>query len=232
MARVPTEKRLQALAEAATGVFGRLGYRGTRMAEVAAAAGMSSGSVFTYVESKEALFHLVFAYAFGLFDAEVPELPLPTPAPGETARLIEAKLRSVPVPKLEAALATERPRDIGAEIRAIVEERYAIHERLWPVLAVIERCAVEVPDVEEFYYRRTRVGYFGRLARYLEKRSAAGYVRAMPDVAVAARIVSETISWFAWHRKEGRDALVYDDESTRRTVVEFICAALVLSPDP
>ena len=47
---------------------------------------MSAGSLFTYVESKEALFHLVFTYALELLP-ETPELPLPTPAPGETLAL-------------------------------------------------------------------------------------------------------------------------------------------------
>ena len=65
------------------------------MAEVAAEAGMSSGSVFTYVTSKEALFHLVFAYGFGHFDEVLPSLPLATPAPGETFGLIEQGVRKV-----------------------------------------------------------------------------------------------------------------------------------------
>ena len=69
---------MTAVAQAATTVFGRLGYRGTRMAEVAAEAGMASGSIFTYVESKEALFHLVFAFGFGQYDEVLPPLPLPT----------------------------------------------------------------------------------------------------------------------------------------------------------
>jgi hypothetical protein len=109
-----------------------------------------------------------------------------------------------------------------------VEERYEIQEHYWPVLAVIERCAVEMPELEGFYYARTRVGYFGRLTTYIDKRAAKGYIRTLPDAAVTARIVSEMISWFAWHRREGRDALLYDDDSTRSTVVEFICAALLV----
>jgi AcrR family transcriptional regulator len=224
--------RLEELAGAATVAFGRFGYRGTRMADVGAAAGMSSGSVFNYVESKEALFHLVFARAFEQFGDGQLDLPVPTPAPGETARLIEARLRSLAVPNLKAALAEDEPADVSAELRGIVLERYAIQEALWPVLAVVERCAVEVPELEEFYFRRTRVGYFGRLAAYLEKRAATGHLRTMPDYAVAARIVSETISWFAWHRKEGRDARLYDDDSARSTVLAFVCAALLPVDSP
>jgi hypothetical protein len=40
-------------------------------------------------------------------------------------------------------------------------------------------------------------------------------------------MVTESLAWFAWHRREGRDATLYDDAAVRRTVVEFICAALV-----
>jgi AcrR family transcriptional regulator len=227
MARAPSRDRLAALAESATRVFGRLGYRGTRMADVASEAGMSSGSVFTYVESKEALFHLVFAYGFGLLGEGALHLPLPTPEPGESIKVIEESLRAVPSPALREALRREQPIDITTELRGIIEERYSIQECLWPVLAVIERCAVELPEIEEFYFGRTRVAYFARFASYLERRTASGYLHAMPDAAVTARLVSECISWFAWHRREGRDAALYDDSVARATVVEFTCAALL-----
>lgn len=197
------------------------------MADVASEAGMSSGSVFTYVESKEALFHLVFLHGFGLLDDEALHLPLPTPEPGETVKVIEESLRAVPIPALREALRRKQPIDIAAELRGVIEERYSIQERLWPVLAVIERCAVELPEIEEFYFGRTRVGYFARFASYLERRTESGYLRSMPDAEVTARLISESISWFAWHRHEGRDAELYDDSVARDTVVEFACAALL-----
>ena len=37
----------------------------------------------------------------------------------------------------------------------------------------------------------------------------------------------ELVTWFAWHRHEGRDTALYDDKTARRTVIEFICAALI-----
>jgi AcrR family transcriptional regulator len=197
------------------------------MAEVASEAGMSSGSLFNYVESKEALFHFVFVFGFGLLGDEALDLPVRTPGPGETVKVIEENLRAIPIPALRDALANERPVDVAAELRGIIEERYAIHERLWPMLAVIERCAVELPEIEQAYFGRTRVAYFARFASYLEQRTARGYLHPMPDIAVTARLVSETIAWFAWHRHEGRDADLYDDDTARATVVEFASAALL-----
>jgi AcrR family transcriptional regulator len=224
--RTPSSDRLTAIAAAATAEFGRVGYRRTRTADVARIAGISSGSVFTYVQSKEALFHLVFLHGFDRID-DATVLPIPTPAPGETLALIEKGLRHIPVPNLRAALDVEQPVDVAAEIRGIVEERYAIFERYWRVLAVIERCAVDLPEIEKFYFGNLRVDYFRQLTRYLDRRVTTGHLRAMPNASAAARVVSESITWFAWHRREGRDAHTYDDDVARETVIAFVSAALV-----
>jgi AcrR family transcriptional regulator len=215
------------LASAATEVFGRQGYRGTRTADVAAAAGMSSGSVFTYVESKEALFHLVFAHGFGLFDDAVPTLPLATPAPGETVDLIAQNMRKVPVPRLRAALDEVHPKDVRSELKEIVEERYDMIAGLWPLLAVIERSASDLPLLDALYFGRLRVRYFAQLARYIEARSEAGYFRPINDATLTARVVNESVSWFAWKRHEGRDAHLYAEAGVRSTLLEFISAALL-----
>jgi AcrR family transcriptional regulator len=225
--RVPSRTRLDAVATAATAVFGRLGYQRTKTADVAKAAGMSTGSLFTYVQTKEALFHLVFVHGFGLLGESMPSLPFATPAAGETLALIERELPKLPVPRLQAATKTAHPDDVMDEVRGVIEERYEMLERLWPILAVIERCASEFPDLEAFFFGRLRVGYHHRLARYLDARSAAGDIRELSDAATTARLISESIAWFAWHRREGRDARDYDDDVARRTVIEFVCASLV-----
>jgi len=228
MPRATPPERLTEVAQAATRVFGRLGYRRTHMADVATQAGLSSGAVYSYVESKEALFHLVFAHAFGQFADGVPSLPLVTPAFAETLELIGQGLRkAAATPRLRAALDQADPGDVQAELTAIIEERYDMIERMWPVLAVIERCAVDLPDLEALYYQRGRRGHLAQLTKYLEQRAASGHLRTMLDATVAARIVTETIVWFAWHRREDRDAALYDDERARRTVIQFVCCALI-----
>jgi AcrR family transcriptional regulator len=207
-------------------VFGRQGYRRTRTAEIAAEAGMASGSVFNYVESKEALFFLVFAHGFRALDEANPVLPIATPAPGETVALISQHLRKVETPCLTAALDNRNPDDPRAELQGIIEERYDMLEALWPMLAVIERSAVDFPDLEEFYFRRLRVRYHDRLAHYLEQRATEGRLRPSCDPTLTARIVDESVTWFAWKRHEGRDARQFDDERARQSVVDFVCSAL------
>jgi AcrR family transcriptional regulator len=226
MPRVPANERLLELARAATTEFGRLGYRGTKTAEVATKAGISTGSLFNYVESKEALFHLVFLFGFEMTSERLPALPVATPAPGATLAVIEAGLAQIQMPRMRAALCEEQPADVALELREILEERYTLIEHYWPVIAVIERCAVEMPELEAAWFGLTRAGIFEELVTYLERRMAKGLLRPMPDSEVAAKVVTESLSWFAWHRREGRDSSLYDDDAARRTVIEFICTAL------
>lgn len=227
VSRIPASERLVSLATAATEVFGRLGYRGTRTADVAIRAGMSAGSVFTYVESKEALFHLVFLHGLGLLREETPELPLGTPGPGETVALFGRAMREFSEPRLQAALRSKEPADVTQELRGIVEERYDLIERYWPLLAVIERCAVEMSEVEAVWFGAARNRFYSELAEYLTRRMASGRLRPMPDALVTARLITESVAWFAWHRRGGRDVELYDDQTSRDTVIEFVCAALI-----
>ena len=54
---------------------------------------------------------------------------------------------------------------------------------------------------------------------------AAAPLKRTTPTAIAARMMTETIVWFAWHRREDRDASLYDDDQARKTVVELLCNA-------
>ena len=97
----------------------------------------------------------------------------------------------------------------------------------WPVLAVVERCSAEMPDLEAVWFGGGREGIYADLAEYLQQRTATGRLRPTPDFPIAARVIGELATWFAWHRHEDRDAALYDDTTVRRTVLGFIRAALV-----
>jgi AcrR family transcriptional regulator len=219
-------ERLAEIAAAATSVFGRLGYRRTRMADVAAAAGVSAGGLFNYVETKEALFHLVFAHGFDEVETDAVTLPYPAPPFAETIALIERGLRRT-LPTAVRTSKADSPADVDNELRELIELRYDAITRVWPLMAVIERCAVDLPELEAMYFQRGRRSYIGQLTRYVEQGTKAGRLRPMSDPAVVARMITETIVWFAWHRREDRDADVYDDDAVLRTIVAVFSEALV-----
>src|SRR5688572_16792721 len=106
MSRKRPAGRLEHLLDCATRVFITRGYRRTQMADVAREMGVSAGALYGYVESKEALFHLLVDRAFTGGPADPPALPVRTPAPGETlARLRERLAMETALPRLAAASA-------------------------------------------------------------------------------------------------------------------------------
>ena len=189
---------------------------------------MSTGALYTYVQSKEALLHLVLAIGLGTPAADFIDLPLAAPGVEATVEMAGRELsRLGRTPVLKAAAAVDNPPDAAAELAAVVGEQYATIERLRSVLSVIEASAADLPPLEAMYFGRGRRRRIDLLGEYLRRRAASGHFRSLPDMAVAAQIVTETVAWFAWKRLEGRDASRFDDETARRTVIEFVCDALV-----
>ena len=226
-----TETRLRDLAGAGAACFGRAGYRRTRMAEVAVEAGVSTGSVYTYVASKEALLHLVLAVGLGRPMEEFTELPVANPGLDATVEMVGRELRrQATTPLLKAAVGAGPPPDVEAELSAVVAEQYSTIEKLKGALSVIEACAADIPTLEDLYFGRRRRGRIDLLTEYLKQRAGSGHLISLPDMAVASQIITESVAWFAWKRFEGRDATRFDDDLARRTVVEFICNALLPEP--
>src|SRR5215510_15126497 len=93
MPRAIPGDRFHNLIQAATAVFLEQGYQRTQIADVAARMGLAKGSVYTYVESKEALFDCVLRYAGGIDPIGLPEtLPVATPPAGATLEIVRRRL--------------------------------------------------------------------------------------------------------------------------------------------
>lgn len=92
MARKVPEGRFTQLIEVATKTFVARGYRLTQMSDVAEALGVAKGTLYGYVESKEALFDAAVRFADGQGTLPDPgALPLPTPAAGSTVQYIQRR---------------------------------------------------------------------------------------------------------------------------------------------
>src|SRR5260370_14299137 len=96
MARVAAGERLDQLVESALRVFAQKGYARTQMSDVAREMGVSQGTLYNYVESKEALFALLIEP--GLVrrgrGGEL-ELPVPTPRRGMIVNALRKRLAEV-----------------------------------------------------------------------------------------------------------------------------------------
>jgi len=196
------------------------------MSDVARAAGVSPGLLYTYAESKEALLLLVLLRETGT-DVDSLELPLSSPGEGDVRAVLRKGLQRVGhVPTLDAALQTDDPVDAPAELAAIVGEHYDAvlsHRRL---IRLVERCAADWPELATLFYDRGRKGFVHRLGEYVRRRAASGHFRQVPDPDVAARFVIETVAWFANHRYGDHDGAGIADDVARATVVDLLTAGL------
>jgi AcrR family transcriptional regulator len=220
--------RLPQLIEAAIRVFIRKGYRGAQMDDIALEMGVSKGTLYNYVESKEALFFLIFDRGFGERSiGPLKKLPISAPPIAATLKRVRERILSASqLHKLEAALAHDTVADPRAELEEIIRELYAVLDKTRIAHQMIERCAPDVPQLADLFYvqgRRTLVGLF---ARYIEKRVSGGYFAPVPDPPTAARFITESVVWFARHRHTTPDSEMITDENALLTSVHMIASAL------
>ena len=57
-----------------------------------------------------------------------------------------------------------------------------------------------------------------------------GAVRPLPDVPTAARLILETVVWFARHRHNSPDSAMIGDATALETTVDFLVSGLLLAP--
>ena len=228
MPRAIPADRFQSLIDAATVVFLEQGYRRTQVADVAASMGLAKGSVYTYVESKEALFDCVLRYADRTHRIELPEtLPVTTPLPGATLEEVQRRLAEEgALPVLTAALSRSRVANVLVELETVLGELYDALARNRTAIKLLDRCAPDYPELAKLWYHGSREGSLALLARYLDDRARRGRLRRLGDGAVVARIVLETLSFWAVHRHWDPSPQEVDEESARRTVLDLLTAAL------
>jgi hypothetical protein len=116
--------------------------------------------------------------------------------------------------------------DPRAELEAIVRELYALVERTWPAIVVIERSAIERPELAQVFYGEMRRRLIAQLERYLSDRMARGHLRRVPHPAATARLVLENVAIFAMHRRRDPGPAAIDDGAAREAVVDLLVNAL------
>jgi AcrR family transcriptional regulator len=229
MARRIPDDRLEQLVDAATRVFIEQGYAKTQMADVATALGVAKGTVYLYVESKEALFDLVARYADAPrpFDKK-PPLPVRTPRAGATIKYVrELVARGQVPPTLARALAQTRVTDVRAEFEAIVRELYdTLAANRWGI-KLLDRSAQDFPELAAVWFEGARGGLIRLLSQYLDERVRRRVFWSVPDTAVAARLIIETVVFWAVHRHADPHPQPVDESVGKETVVQFLTRAFI-----
>ena len=221
-------ERLPELIAAAVRVFTREGYRLTRMSDVAAEMGLSEAAIYRYVGSKEGLFVLAIRHALLLEDLPAGDLPLsPVSLAATVAEARDFITEVVPFGALAEALSGQGTGDTAAELEKILRELFELESRTREAADMLERSARELPEMADLLNAGIRAPLLAALTEYLAGRAEAGALRRTPDTAATARLVLETLTWFARHRFSDPDGAAIPDDLAADTAVDVLVHALV-----
>jgi AcrR family transcriptional regulator len=234
MPRLKSADFLERLLQAAMRVFARKGLSRARMSDVAAEMGVAHGSLYNYVESKEALFYLLVDLGGRTEPAALPDqLPVRTPTQAMLLKRIEEKIESTfALPLLDSALKRRKVENARAELEAVVRELYLRMEQTRESATVLERSAIDLPELFTLFFIRVRRELLDRLTIYIRRRIDCQYFYPVPDAAAAARFLMETVAFFARHRFADPDPQPGDDTMVRETIVQLIVRSLMTDDPP
>lgn len=216
--------------EAGVRVFGTLGLTGARISDVAREMGVSHGTIYNYVESKEALFYLLVDWWLRDGPPALDEARLPLTAPSEERlleRLGERVEELFALRHLDAAL--ERPTpppDTAAELRGILEELYDRTFDTRRAADMIERSARDVPALARFFSGEVRRPLFLRVETYLRNRAGMGLISCREPEA-GARLLVETVTYAARHRHRDPQPPDASDQVFRESTASLLCRGLL-----
>lgn len=230
MARKKPAEKLEEIAEAAITCFSELGIRRTQMADVAKAAGVSAGTLYLYVSSKEALLHLAILKVCARPIAGLP-LPLADPGIAATAEIFAARVKEVRNwPSFDAAIRADAAVDMDV-LRNIGRELYDLLHGARRAIWLVDRCAREVPAFEQLHALDLRARHRDQLAEIALK-FAGGSGTPPPEQKLAARLAIETIAWAAMHRLREtatNDIAGLNEDGARETAAESFAVILATS---
>jgi AcrR family transcriptional regulator len=226
MKRIRSQSRTDDLIRAGTRVFLEKSYRRAQVSDVAREMGVAPGTIYLYVESKEALFDLILRASLDANIATEITLPVATRRPEEILVFIQTELAAESrIESLERALVARRPRDPAAELASIVRELYTRASRRWLSLKLIERSAPDWPELAALWFGGHRLRLLEQLSRYLQMRMKSQVLRPAPNPTIAARLILELVATFAIHCRTEPEAVQADQAQAEETVIDAVIHA-------
>jgi AcrR family transcriptional regulator len=228
--RAIPEGRFPQLIDVATRAFIARGYRLTQMSDIAELMGVAKGTLYGYVESKEALFDAAVRFADG--NAALPavtDLPLRTPAPGQTVAYVRHRVavESAGLMLVEVVSGSRVFRSAEEEIDAVLSDLYRRMARNRLALKLVDSCAADYPELAQAWFLEGRSAHVQLLAELLSNRGARKRYRRVKEPEVVARTLIETVAFWALHRHFDPSPQTVEDATAERALIDLVAHGLV-----
>jgi len=229
MARTIQPERFGQLVQVATSTFICRGYRLTQMADVASALGVAKGTVYGYVDSKEALFDAAVRIADGHLPLPDPsKLPLRVPGQRSTLNYIRDRLaadgrETVLARVIDGTLAIDDPSE---ELAAVFSDLYQRIAQNRLAMKLVDRCATEYPELAAVWFGEGRWVQHQLLVKLIKTRSKQR-LRSVEHPEVVARSILETIAFWAMHRHFDAAPQQVDDAVAQKAVIDLLVNGLL-----
>jgi AcrR family transcriptional regulator len=226
MTRKRPDDRIARLVEIATEVFiSSQGYQRTQMDEVARQLGVSKGSLYLYVESKEALFDLCVRYADDPDAVTRDEFSLPYKSAGgeEALGYVQVRLAQDPAfQEMIGILLTEESLEPARDLERLVRILYGALGRNRKSIKLIEAAASDHPNLSKIWYPNARGQLLEVLLPFVERHLLAGAFRPLTSAPIAARHLIETCTFWAVHRHWDPSPQSIDEDKLEDALVELV----------
>lgn len=212
------------VARAALACFSEGGFRLTQISHVSERLGVSVGSIYRFVESKEALFHIA---ALEAVDQLPDALPTPVKVAGlqDTVAAIGGLIsRERLWPVLRAAIKGAVPGDTKAEARAVAGELYDAISARARFISLLDRCAGDIPELAELFDRQIRHRLMNDLVAWVKRRRLKPGAK-QADFEALTRGAMEAIAWLAKTRLRDRTASAITEDQARQAAVRIFANA-------
>jgi AcrR family transcriptional regulator len=221
--RVTPTDRLPKLLAAAAEAFVEHGFQRTQMDDIAERLGVSKGTIYRAVDSKESLFAAVIEWG---------DDPDSAASSGVNASVDLAAVTNTVTAQLTTAVATLEITTIVAtrrrlrttdtladEIERITIDLHRLMRSRRTAVMVLDRCAGEIPELAAVWFGDGRYALVDLWSDYLELRSRL--ITTDVDRAVLARTIVETITTWAVKMPWDRAPRPYPNDTAAA------CAAMI-----
>ena len=123
-----------------------------------------------------------------------------SPAGATLAFLRKTLKREGRIASLDSALARAKIDDAGSEFETIVRELYAKTVQFRVGIKLLDRSALDWPELAALWSGHWRAGLVNQLYRYLDLRISKRLLSPVPDTKAWGRLIVETVAFFALHR--------------------------------